>query len=97
MESFQMEYCARCYHVYKDPWEAVVGEELECQREHTNPSDGYAVAVKKGETVVGHLPRRLSRIYALFVRRGESVNYRLTKVLNRLATKWTRNSLFTVL
>ena len=45
-------------YVYKDIWEAVVGERLECQRECDNPSDAYAVAVKKG-TIVGHLPRKL--------------------------------------
>ena len=74
MEIFQMESCVRGYHIYKDLWETVVGEELECQRERDNPSDIYAVAVKKGETVVGHLPRRLSRLCALFIRRGGSIS-----------------------
>ena len=70
METFQMESCVRGYHVYKDLWEAVVGERLECQRERDNPSDTYAVAVKKGGIVVGYLPRKLSRLCALFIRRG---------------------------
>ena len=47
METFQMESCVRGYHVYKDLWEAVVGERLECQREHDNPSDTYAVECRK--------------------------------------------------
>ena len=71
-----MESCVRGYHVYKDLWEAVVGEELECQRERSNPSDAYAVVVKKGETIVGHLPRKLSRMCALFIRRGGSITCR---------------------
>ena len=74
METFQMESCVRGYHVYKDLWEAVVGERLECQRERDNPSDAYAVAVKKGGAVVGHLPRKLSRLCALFIRRGGSIS-----------------------
>ena len=53
---------------------AVVGERLECQRECDNPSDIYAVAVKTGGTVVGLLPRKLSRLCALFIRRGGSIS-----------------------
>ena len=30
--------------------------------------------VRKGRTVVGHLPRRLSRLCALFIRRGGSIH-----------------------
>ena len=37
----------RGYHVYKDIWEANVGEELECVRERRNEKDRYAVAVVK--------------------------------------------------
>ena len=73
METFQMESCVRGYHIYKELWEATIGENLECQRERDNPSDTYAVAVKKGGTVVGHLPRRLSRLCALFIRRGGAI------------------------
>ena len=74
METFQMEACVRGYHVYKELWEAVVAEELECQRERDNLYDTYAVAVKKGGIIVGHLPRRLSHLCALFIRRGGSIS-----------------------
>ena len=60
MDTFQMFSCVRGYHIYKELWEAVVGEKLGCQQERDNPSDTYAVAIKKGEKVVGHLPQRLS-------------------------------------
>ena len=56
--------------VYGDIWEAVIGEELDCQRDPSNAIDRYAVAVVKSGTVVGHLPKKLSRIYSLFIRRG---------------------------
>ncbi len=37
--------CVRGYHVYKDVWEAAIGEVLVCRREPTNVIDRYAVAV----------------------------------------------------
>ena len=42
----------RGYHVYKDIWAAVIGEELVCSREPTNMADRYAVAVLKQETII---------------------------------------------
>ena len=51
--------CIRGYHVYGENWTAVLGEELNCEREIGNMVDRYAVAVKKpdmGETV-GHCLR----------------------------------------
>ena len=48
------------YHVYQEAWEAAVGEELDCERELNNAHDHYAVAVKRMEVVVGHLPCKLS-------------------------------------
>ena len=52
--------CVRGYHVYKDIWAAAIGEELVCGREPTNMADRYTVAVLKQETVIGHLPRKIS-------------------------------------
>ena len=40
-----MESCVRGYHIYKDIWEASVGEELPCQHESGNRADPFAVAV----------------------------------------------------
>ena len=73
MEEFQKESCVRGYHVYKDIWNAALGEELQCQRERGNSSDLYAVAVLKDRTIVGHLPRKISRICSLFMRRGGAI------------------------
>ena len=33
--------CVRGFHVYKDVWRPVIGEELRCQREEDNPRDPY--------------------------------------------------------
>ena len=64
----------RGYHVYPDIWVAVVGEELACEKEPTNVSDRYAVAVIKGGVIIGHLPRKISKICSLFLRRGGSIS-----------------------
>ena len=59
--------CIQGYHVYKDIWDAAIGEVLACEREPRNVEDRYAVAVKKDGTVIGHLPRTLSRVCSLFI------------------------------
>ena len=59
-------------------WEAVVGEELACQRERANSEDPFAVAVTKGERIVDHVPRRISAACAMFLRRGGSILCRVT-------------------
>ena len=70
--------CVRGYHVYKDVWNAVLGEELLCQRETGNSSDMYmyivACVLKKDGTTVGHLPRKISHICTLFIRRGGTIS-----------------------
>ena len=59
MEDYERECCIRGYHVYKEIWAAALGEQLVCERE---PYNRYAVAVVKNRTVIGHLPRTISRI-----------------------------------
>ena len=36
METFRKESWARGYHIYKEQWDAAIGEELECQHECGN-------------------------------------------------------------
>ena len=52
---------------------ASVGEHLPCRRETTNLADRFAVTVMKGETVVGHIPRKISNICSVFIRKGGSM------------------------
>ncbi len=42
MERFVFESCVRSYLIYKDIWEASVGEELPCQRKNGNHADPFA-------------------------------------------------------
>ena len=48
-----------------------------CQRERGNFRDHYAVAVIKDDVVVGHLPRKISRVSSLFIRRGGTIRCRV--------------------
>ena len=89
MYEYQLQY------IYKEEWEAAVGEELKCERERNNTKDPYAVAVVRENVIVSHLPRRISRISALFLKRQGKISY---KVLGRhryscgLATRGPRDS-----
>ena len=40
--SFSVDAMIRGYHVYRDIWDAAVGEELKCKREIRNQNDPYA-------------------------------------------------------
>ena len=78
MEEFGRDCCIRGYHVYKETWRAAIGEELECDREPGNSCDRYAVAVKRSGVVIGHLPRKVSRVCSLFLRRGGVISCTVT-------------------
>lgn len=78
MEERRKEMCIRGYHVYKEIWDAIVGEILQCERETDNEKDRYAVAVKRRGRVVGHLPRKFSCVCSLFLRRGGLISCTVT-------------------
>ena len=69
MASFSVEAMVRDYHVYKDIWATVVGEEFPHQHEDGNRADPFAVAVVRGEAIVGHVPKKIS-VCALYLRWG---------------------------
>ena len=52
--SFSIASMVRGYHIYKDIWDALIGEELSCEREGANYADPFAVAIIKDDNVVGH-------------------------------------------
>ena len=58
----------RGYHVYESIWAAAVAEQIGCirLREPLNARDRYAVALKKDDVVIGHLPQKISQICSLF-------------------------------
>ena len=67
MESYSIHTSVRGYHIYKDIWEAALGQLLPFQREpgKLNIHDPYAVAIVETgvETqIVGHVPRAISSV-----------------------------------
>ena len=48
------------YHAYMDVWTPVLNEELILKREPTNDRDSNAVAVKREDVIVGHVPFNLA-------------------------------------
>ena len=45
-------------NVYEGIWAAALGEQIGCIRESLNAMDRYAVALKKDDAVIGHLPQK---------------------------------------
>ena len=68
-----MESCVRGHHVFGSIWSPTIGEQLVCKRQSGNPQDVYAVAVMRGATVVGHVPRKISAACSIFLRRKGTI------------------------
>ena len=59
MESeFAVESCVRGTMSAKNLWDASVGEEMPCE--------WYAVAVMRRSAIVGHVPRKIYRLFARY-------------------------------
>ena len=84
MEELERACCICGHHVYKEIWEAAVGEVLSCERKARIAHDRYAVAVKVTGTtdIVGHLPWKVSRVCSLFLRRGGTLDCTVTGARN---------------
>ena len=65
---FRKESVVRCHHVYRFVWTPVVGEELILEPEDCNEHDKFAVAVKRNDEIIGHMPRSFSRVSWYFLK-----------------------------
>ena len=74
MDSTTIESCVRGHHIYKAIWDPFEGEELVCHKEENNSHDPYAVAVMKGDSIVGHVPRKISAACLLFLEKEDTTN-----------------------
>ena len=72
MLSFLVESMVRGYHVWKDIWDVVVGQEFSCKCKDGNRVNPFAVAVVRGDTITGHL-RKISSTCSLYVCRDGSI------------------------
>ena len=71
MEVHEVESCVRGY---PDIWNPDVGDILNCERKSGNRIDSYAVAIKRGASVIGHVPRKLAAACSLFLSLGRTIN-----------------------
>ena len=71
MVSISVEAMVRGYHVYKDTWATAVGEELPSQRQDGN---FFAVAVARGEAIVGHVSKKISCNEVIYVAPGSLIH-----------------------
>lgn len=63
-----IESSVRGYHAYFVNASVAIGEVLTCERDHDNVHDKYAIAVKnEDQTLVGHVPIELSKIFSRFL------------------------------
>ena len=60
-------------------WAPVTEKHLTYTQERTNVHDIYAVAVKKGADVVGHVPRSISYLWCFFLGRGITLECEITE------------------
>ena len=75
---YQKTLCVREYHIYKHIWNATMSERLECVMDPSNSHDRYAVAVEKDGMIIGHLPRKVSRVSTLFLKKGGKISCTVT-------------------
>ena len=61
------------FHVYKSIWTPVVNVVHPTQQERGNVEGRYAVSVMKDATIVGHVPREISKTCWYFIERGGEI------------------------
>ena len=74
------------YHAYQTEWTPRLNEVVLCCMEPNNSEDKYAVAVKKGEKVVGHLPKGTNGKFAkmiFYFLRKDNLNRCSCKVIGK--------------
>ena len=80
--TFIVQTAVRGFHIYQCIWDAANnGEILCCEREVGNSDDPSAVAIKKGVTTVGHVPRKIFTICCTSLQQGGTI---LCEVRRRL-------------
>ena len=79
----------RGYHKYRSVWTPSLHEVLPARHEASNPHDQYAIACMKilpgglFESVVGHLPKEVSRFTRFIILHGARVSAKIVAVNHR--------------
>ena len=78
VKSFEFTAAVRGFHVYRDIWLPYINETLKCFHELGNAYDVFTVKCMKGNMIVGHLPREISRPTKCLLDRGAIVTATIT-------------------
>ena len=77
-KSFEFTAAVRGYHVYGDIWLPSINETLKCMHELGNAYDVFAIKCMKGNRIVGHLLREISRPTKYLLDRGAIITAIIT-------------------
>ena len=90
METFAFASAVRGYHVYQDLLSYQLKKKLVAKREFNNTMDKHTVKVVKGDEMVGHLPRKFSRIVWYFLARSGEISVEVIgcKRCRRMELPW---------
>ena len=69
-----------------------VCESLICEREINNPEDPFAVAMLKEQSVVGHIPRKISAACSLFLSKEGMYHHWKEAAFMGSSTRWPRGT-----
>ena len=78
-DKFQFKCFITGYYHHRDIWTPEIGEELNTSPEIDNVNDEFAVSIiKDGMTIVGHVPRHISKQFTALLKSGGSVVAKVT-------------------
>ena len=78
VKSFEFTAAVRGFHVYRDIWLPYINETLICLHELGNACDVFVIKCIKGNVIVGHLAREISRPTKHLLERGAIVTATIT-------------------
>ena len=78
VKSFEFTAAVRGFHVYRDIWLTYISDTLKCLHEFQNAYDVFAIKCIKGNIIVGHLLREISRPTKYLLDRGAIVTATIT-------------------
>ena len=78
VKSFEFTASVRGFHVCRDIWLPYINQTLKCLHELGNAYDVFAIKCIKGNMIVEHLPREISRATKYLLDRGAIVTATIT-------------------
>ena len=73
--------CVQDCYIYSDIWNPNAGDVLNCEWESGNPIDSYAVAIKSGVSVIGHIQESCQHLLTVFKSWGNKLRIIISDTL----------------